>query len=191
MVTTRFPVAANRVYEEFGEEYETWVREKRLHVVGLDLRDLVSVERFCSYVKNTFERVDCIVNNACQTVRRPASYYKETVEKEREGGEGKECLRLGEELEEMGRRRERERIEGGEGAEKPENGIGGVSLEVVGGGSDAGKEGGRRIAKVRRAGRRGGLSEATARETHRLPIQLTTFYSSHHPRSRLSWRRYL
>ena len=45
VATTRFPVAGAKVYEKYGEEYERWIKEGRLHVVGLDLRDLVSVER--------------------------------------------------------------------------------------------------------------------------------------------------
>ena len=45
VATTRFPVAAAREYVKYGEEYEKWTREGRLHLVGLDLRDLVSVER--------------------------------------------------------------------------------------------------------------------------------------------------
>ncbi|GMH75674.1 hypothetical protein TrRE_jg7880, partial [Triparma retinervis] len=44
VATTRFPVAGAKVYEKYGEEYERWIKEGRLHVVGLDLRDLVSVE---------------------------------------------------------------------------------------------------------------------------------------------------
>jgi hypothetical protein len=45
--------------------------QARLHVVGLDLRDVASVEAFCQFMAATFESgVDIVVNNACQTVRR-------------------------------------------------------------------------------------------------------------------------
>ena len=80
----RFPVAAAKVYAKYETEYTSWVQNGRLHVVGLDLRDLCEVERFCAFVKERFGRVDAIINNACQTVRRPANYYKEQVNKEAE-----------------------------------------------------------------------------------------------------------
>ena len=47
----------------------------RLQVVGLDLRDIARLESFCSMLLNTLPRLDAIVNNACQTVRRMPSYY--------------------------------------------------------------------------------------------------------------------
>ena len=42
---------------------------------GLDLRHTPSVEAFCSQLLATGERLDFIVNNACQTVRRPPQFY--------------------------------------------------------------------------------------------------------------------
>jgi NAD(P)-dependent dehydrogenase (short-subunit alcohol dehydrogenase family) len=48
-------------------DYATW--QDRLHVVGLDLRDVGSVEAFCQFMAATFGSVDIVVNNACQTVR--------------------------------------------------------------------------------------------------------------------------
>lgn len=48
-------------------DYATW--QHRLHVVGLDLRDVGSVEAFCQFMAATFGSVDIVVNNACQTVR--------------------------------------------------------------------------------------------------------------------------
>ena len=70
IVTTRFPRdSAARYAEEpdFGE----WGH--RLEVFGLDLRHTPSVEAFCQQLVATRERLDFIVNNACQTVRRPPS----------------------------------------------------------------------------------------------------------------------
>ena len=37
--------------------------------------DIAHVERFAEYVARAFGRVDVVVNNACQTVRRPPAYY--------------------------------------------------------------------------------------------------------------------
>ncbi len=72
IVTTRFPRnAATRYAEEadFGE----WAH--RLEIFGLDLRHTPSVEAFCSDLVSTRPRLDFIINNACQTVRRPPDFY--------------------------------------------------------------------------------------------------------------------
>lgn len=89
MVTTRFPKSAENVYKS-DPDYSTWISENRLHVFGLDLRDLVEVERFCKFVIEKFKRVDVLINNACQTVRRGAKFYENKVDEEAksEGGEG-------------------------------------------------------------------------------------------------------
>jgi NAD(P)-dependent dehydrogenase (short-subunit alcohol dehydrogenase family) len=55
-------------------DYGDW--QDRLHIYGLDLRDLASVKSFCALVLRTYTRLDFIVNNAAQTVRRPPAYYK-------------------------------------------------------------------------------------------------------------------
>ena len=72
IVTTRFPRdSAARYADEadFGE----WGH--RLEIFGLDLRHTPSVEAFCHELLATRDRLDFIVNNACQTVRRPPSFY--------------------------------------------------------------------------------------------------------------------
>ena len=47
----------------------------RLEIFGLDLRHTPSVEAFCRELLATRDRLDFIVNNACQTVRRPPDFY--------------------------------------------------------------------------------------------------------------------
>ena len=72
IVTTRFPrdSAARYAQEtDFGE----WGH--RLEIFGLDLRHTPSVEAFCHELVATRDRLDFIVNNACQTVRRPPGFY--------------------------------------------------------------------------------------------------------------------
>ncbi len=72
IVTTRFPrdsAARYAAEPDFGE----WGH--RLEIFGLDLRHTPSVEAFCSHLVATRERLDFIVNNACQTVRRPPDFY--------------------------------------------------------------------------------------------------------------------
>ena len=55
----------------------------RLEIYGLDLRHTPSVEAFCTQLLQTHDRLDFIVNNACQTVRRPAAFYRHMLEAER------------------------------------------------------------------------------------------------------------
>ena len=43
---------------------------------GLDLRHTPSVEAFCHEMNATRARLDFIINNACQTVRRPPAFYE-------------------------------------------------------------------------------------------------------------------
>jgi NAD(P)-dependent dehydrogenase (short-subunit alcohol dehydrogenase family) len=80
IVTTRFPrdaaarYAAEPDFEEWGD---------RLEVYGLDLRHTPSVEAFCSHLLDTYDRLDFVVNNACQTVRRPAEFYRHMLDAER------------------------------------------------------------------------------------------------------------
>ena len=79
IATTRFPVdsatrfAKERDYEDFKD---------RLHIHGLDLRHTPSVELFCTYVEQTYDRLDILINNAAQTVRRPPQFYRHMIEKE-------------------------------------------------------------------------------------------------------------
>jgi NAD(P)-dependent dehydrogenase (short-subunit alcohol dehydrogenase family) len=79
IVTTRFPrdSAARYAREpDFGE----WA--PRLEIFGLDLRHTRSVEAFCRELLATRSRLDFIVNNACQTVRRPPEFYAHMMEGE-------------------------------------------------------------------------------------------------------------
>ena len=79
IVTTRFPrdSAARYAREpDFGE----WGH--RLEIFGLDLRHTPSVEAFCQELLATRERLDFIVNNACQTVRRPPEFYQHMMASE-------------------------------------------------------------------------------------------------------------
>ncbi len=73
IVTTRFPRDSAARYSR-EPDFEVW--GDRLEIFGLDLRHTPSVEAFCAHLLSTRERLDFIVNNACQTVRRPADFYR-------------------------------------------------------------------------------------------------------------------
>ena len=73
IVTTRFP-RDSAVRYAAEPDFEDWA--DRLEIYGLDLRHTPSVEAFCHHLLVTRGRLDVIVNNACQTVRRPAAFYR-------------------------------------------------------------------------------------------------------------------
>ncbi|MFK7985477.1 MAG: SDR family NAD(P)-dependent oxidoreductase [Sandaracinaceae bacterium] len=80
IVSTRFPAdAAERYAAE--PDFVEW--QDRLEIYGLDLRHTPSVERFCAHLLKTRDRLDYIINNACQTVRRPAGFYQHLLDAER------------------------------------------------------------------------------------------------------------
>ncbi len=79
IATTRFPVdSALRFSQE--EDFNEWGH--RLHIHGLDLRHIPSVEIFCNYILQKYNRLDVLINNAAQTVRRPSGFYKHLIPKE-------------------------------------------------------------------------------------------------------------
>jgi NAD(P)-dependent dehydrogenase (short-subunit alcohol dehydrogenase family) len=80
IVTTRFP---NDSAQRYAQETDFADWGHRLHIYGLDLRHTPSVEALCSHLLATLPRLDFIVNNACQTVRRPPEFYAHMMEGER------------------------------------------------------------------------------------------------------------
>jgi len=73
IVTTRFPRDSAARYAA-EPDFEVW--KDRLEIFGLDLRHTPSVEAFCRHLQQTRSRLDFIINNACQTVRRPPDFYQ-------------------------------------------------------------------------------------------------------------------
>lgn len=72
IATTRFPVdSALRFSKE--KDFGAW--GDRLQIHGLDLRHTPSVELFTRYIEQTTARLDILINNAAQTVRRPPGFY--------------------------------------------------------------------------------------------------------------------
>lgn len=79
IATTRFPVdSALRFAKE--EDFSVWGH--RLRIYGLDLRHIPSVEIFCNFISQKYGRLDILINNAAQTVRRPAGFYAHLMENE-------------------------------------------------------------------------------------------------------------
>ncbi|MFO0668982.1 MAG: SDR family NAD(P)-dependent oxidoreductase [Polyangiaceae bacterium] len=79
IVTTRFPRDAAA---RFAREPDFAAFADRLVVYGLDLRHAPSVELFARHLEATEARLDILINNAAQTVRRPPGFYAHLLERE-------------------------------------------------------------------------------------------------------------
>jgi NAD(P)-dependent dehydrogenase (short-subunit alcohol dehydrogenase family) len=79
IVTTRFPRNAAMRYAQ-EPDFAEW--GGRLEIAGIDLRHPPSVEAFCSQLAATRGRLDFIINNACQTIRRPPDFYAHMMSEE-------------------------------------------------------------------------------------------------------------
>jgi NAD(P)-dependent dehydrogenase (short-subunit alcohol dehydrogenase family) len=79
IATTRFPVDSAQRYAK-EEDFQSF--KDRLHIHGLDLRHSPSVEIFASFIEHKFDRLDILINNAAQTVRRPPGFYTHLMENE-------------------------------------------------------------------------------------------------------------
>ena len=79
IVTTRFPRDAA---QRFARELDFEAFGDRLQIHGLDLRHCSSVELFTRFLNQTLDRLDIVINNAAQTVRRPPGFYEHMLQLE-------------------------------------------------------------------------------------------------------------
>src|SRR5688572_1209679 len=79
IVTTRFPVDAA---DRYSREPDFTSYRERLQIHGLDLRHTPSVELFTRFLADRLPRLDYILNNACQTVRRPTGFFQHLLARE-------------------------------------------------------------------------------------------------------------
>jgi len=79
IVTTRFPVDAA---DRYSKEPDFPGFRQRLQIHGLDLRHTPSVELFTKFLAERLPRLDYVLNNACQTVRRPAGFFEHLLSRE-------------------------------------------------------------------------------------------------------------
>ncbi len=85
VVTTRFPIDAA---DRYSSEADFAAFRGRLQIHGLDLRHSPSVELFTKFLVERLPRLDYIINNACQTVRRPAGFFEHLLAREAESIDG-------------------------------------------------------------------------------------------------------
>ncbi len=79
IATTRFPHDSALRYSK-EKDFAAW--KDRLEIHGLDLRHAPSVEIFARYLLSKESRLDMIINNAAQTVRRPPQWYSHLLANE-------------------------------------------------------------------------------------------------------------
>ena len=79
IVTTRFPHDSAQRFAR-APDFEQF--RERLQIHGLDLRHAPSVEIFAQHIAATHDRLDILINNAAQTVRRPPGFYRHLLELE-------------------------------------------------------------------------------------------------------------
>ncbi|MFT5690450.1 MAG: hypothetical protein ACI8PQ_003307, partial [Planctomycetota bacterium] len=79
IATTRFACDAARRFEK-EKDFGDW--SERLDLRALDLRSTPNVEGFCAELLESETRLDFLIHNACQTVRRPPAYYEEMAGRE-------------------------------------------------------------------------------------------------------------
>ena len=80
IMTTRFPEDARRRYAT-QQNYDQW--EHRLHIYGLDFRNIVGVEAFITHIQERFDYLDILINNAAQTIKRPLEFYQHLLAEEK------------------------------------------------------------------------------------------------------------
>ena len=73
LITTRFPHDAAKRFS-LEPDFESF--KDKLRIYGLDLRSLPAVERFADYLCARYPRLDVFIQNAAQTIRKPASFYQ-------------------------------------------------------------------------------------------------------------------
>ncbi|KAJ3013033.1 UNVERIFIED_CONTAM: hypothetical protein HDU68_000897 [Siphonaria sp. JEL0065] len=80
IVTTRFP---NEAACRFNAELDADSFRNRLVIYGIDFRSIPMVQQFCQHIKRTEDRLDVLINNAAQTVRKPPAFYAHLMQGER------------------------------------------------------------------------------------------------------------
>ena len=73
LITSRFPKDALFKFQK-EPDYEKW--KNNLVVYPIDFRIFESTIKFVQFINDNFPHVDILINNAAQTIRRTASYYK-------------------------------------------------------------------------------------------------------------------
>ncbi|CAF3034333.1 unnamed protein product [Rotaria socialis] len=80
ITTSRFPVDfLTRLTKE--QDFEQW--KNRVHIYGVDFRYSQLLEWFTQMLIEKYDRLDFLINNACQTIQRSKEYYQHLTAHER------------------------------------------------------------------------------------------------------------
>ena len=74
--TTRF---AKECFLRYQKEPDFEAFKARLRIYSLDLRDLSSLQQFARYLYKNYEKIDILINNAAQTLRRNPKFYENVL----------------------------------------------------------------------------------------------------------------
>jgi NAD(P)-dependent dehydrogenase (short-subunit alcohol dehydrogenase family) len=83
-VTTRFVEDALRRFQH-EPDFDLWA--PRLTIIPADFRVIASIEHVIETVFDQCGKLDILINNAAQTVRRPPAFYRHLVKAENQGRE--------------------------------------------------------------------------------------------------------
>jgi NAD(P)-dependent dehydrogenase (short-subunit alcohol dehydrogenase family) len=78
VVTSRF---VDDCLERYSKEVSFDSFKDRLHIYQLNMLDEPNIKKFITYIKENFEHVDYLINNAAQTIRRPKQFYQHVIDK--------------------------------------------------------------------------------------------------------------
>ncbi|UJR22530.1 hypothetical protein I4U23_025579 [Adineta vaga] len=80
IATSRFPVDfLNRLNKE--HDFDQW--KTRIHIYAVDLRFVQLIEEFTRMLVDKYDKLDFLINNACQTIQRPKEFYQHLIAHER------------------------------------------------------------------------------------------------------------
>lgn len=81
VVTTRF---VSDAIERFSKHsmYDSF--KSRLIIYPLDLRTKTHIDKFCQFMYDNFPKLDILINNAAQTIRRPQEFFDHLLKGEQE-----------------------------------------------------------------------------------------------------------
>ncbi|CAF3026335.1 unnamed protein product [Rotaria sp. Silwood2] len=80
IATSRFPIdLLNRLNNEL--DFNEW--KNRINIYGVDFRYSQLIEQFTQMLIDKYDRLDFLINNACQTIQRPKEFYQHLIYNER------------------------------------------------------------------------------------------------------------
>lgn len=73
IVTSRF---VDNCLERYSQEPDFETFRYNLHIYQLNMLSNTSISKFIAYINETYPRIDYLINNAAQTIRRPIQFYQ-------------------------------------------------------------------------------------------------------------------